>query len=272
MPRTSRRLAAALVVDCRRGVPAGISTEELHGERGAVLGVVARVSAPSLGQRDPRLREADDRSARRAIRCCRGRTGIWRRRTTTWTSICSPRRASAGWSRSFPEDSLADDAALERRESYRKLWRKPQLDPQYGETALASYNTLIGLYPTSPLIPAAQKDIAELEDWFAKKDYDAGMYYFRSEVLRLRHDLLQGRPREVPEYADGARGRAPPGRSRTRRSTTRTTRARCAPSCASAIPNDAKVGEVCQGVPDVAAPKPDSIPAPPVKPPPPPAS
>ena len=81
---------------------------------------------------------------------------------------------SAGSSRSFPEDSLADDAALEPRESYRALWRKPQLDPQYGETALASYNTLIGLYPTSPLIPQAQKEIAELEDWFAMKDYDAG--------------------------------------------------------------------------------------------------
>ena len=38
------------------------------------------------------------------------------------------------------------------------------------------------------------------------------------------------------------------------------------------FPKDEKVGEVCRGVPDVAAPKPDSIPAPPVKPPPLPAS
>jgi outer membrane assembly lipoprotein YfiO len=80
---------------------------------------------------------------------------------------------------SFPEDSLADDAALEAARSYRRLWRKPQLDPTYGQTALASYNTLIGLYPTSPLVPAAQKEIEGLEDWFAIKDYDAGMYYFR---------------------------------------------------------------------------------------------
>lgn len=83
---------------------------------------------------------------------------------------------------SFPEDSLADDAALEQARSYRKLWRKPQLDPTYGETALASYNTLIGLYPTSPLIPQAQKDIAELEDWFARKDYDAGNYYLKRKL------------------------------------------------------------------------------------------
>jgi outer membrane assembly lipoprotein YfiO len=83
---------------------------------------------------------------------------------------------------SFPEDSLADDAALEAARSYKKLWRKPELDAAYGETALASYNTLIGLYPQSPLIPAAQKDIADLENWFALKDYDAGMYYFRRKA------------------------------------------------------------------------------------------
>ena len=83
---------------------------------------------------------------------------------------------------SFPEDSLADDAGLDAARSYRRLWRKPGLDSKYGEQALASYNTLIGLYPTSPLVAVAQKDIAELENWFAKKDYDAGMYYFRRKA------------------------------------------------------------------------------------------
>ncbi len=79
----------------------------------------------------------------------------------------------------FPDDSLAAQAALETARSYRKMWRKPQLDPTYGETSLASYNTLIGLYPSSPLVATAQKEIGELENWFAIKDYDAGMYYVR---------------------------------------------------------------------------------------------
>jgi outer membrane protein assembly factor BamD len=79
---------------------------------------------------------------------------------------------------SFPEDSLADDAALEAARAYNRLWRKPTLDPMYGETALASYNTLIGLYPDSPLLPQAQKDIADLENRFAKKAYETGSYYF----------------------------------------------------------------------------------------------
>lgn len=84
---------------------------------------------------------------------------------------------------SFPDDSLADDAALESARAYAKLWRKPELDPVYGETALSQYNTLIGLYPKSPLIPKAQQEIARLENWFAIKDYDAGMFYFRRKAF-----------------------------------------------------------------------------------------
>ena len=80
---------------------------------------------------------------------------------------------------SFPDDSLSDDAALASAREYRKMWRKPALDPTYGETALATYNTLLGLYPTSPLIADAKKELAELEDMFAQKNYLAGMYYLR---------------------------------------------------------------------------------------------
>jgi outer membrane protein assembly factor BamD len=80
---------------------------------------------------------------------------------------------------SFPDDTLSDDAALESARSYRKLWRKPTLDPTYGESARASYATLLSLYPQSPLVPAAQKELAELEEMFAQKNYLAGLYYMR---------------------------------------------------------------------------------------------
>lgn len=84
---------------------------------------------------------------------------------------------------SFPDDSLADDAALEAARSYRRLWRKPVLDATYGETALATYNAMIGLYgETSPLAPAARREIAELEDWFATKNYETGRYYLRRKA------------------------------------------------------------------------------------------
>jgi outer membrane protein assembly factor BamD len=80
---------------------------------------------------------------------------------------------------SFPDDTLSDDAALEAARSYRRLWRKPTLDPTYGESAVATYNTLLGLYPTSPLIPEAKKELAGLEEMFAQKNYLSGMYYLR---------------------------------------------------------------------------------------------
>lgn len=80
---------------------------------------------------------------------------------------------------SFPDDSLAPNAALEAARSYRKLWRRPSLDPTYGETALATYGTLISLYPNSPLVPEAEKETAELQEWFARKNYGTGMFYMR---------------------------------------------------------------------------------------------
>jgi outer membrane protein assembly factor BamD len=80
---------------------------------------------------------------------------------------------------SFPDDTLSDDAALEAARAYKKMWRKPGLDPAYGETALATYNTLLSLYTESPLIPTAKKELAELEEMFAQKNYSTGMYYFR---------------------------------------------------------------------------------------------
>jgi outer membrane assembly lipoprotein YfiO len=83
---------------------------------------------------------------------------------------------------SFPDDTLADDAALEAARSYRKLWRKPALDPTYGLSAQASYNTLLSLYPTSPLVPTAEKELAALMEMFAEKDYLSGMYYLRRKA------------------------------------------------------------------------------------------
>ena len=82
----------------------------------------------------------------------------------------------------FPDDSVADDAALESARAYRRLWHKPELDATYGETALASYNTLIGLYPNSPLVPTAHKEIGELENWFAIKDFVTGDFYYRKKA------------------------------------------------------------------------------------------
>jgi len=83
---------------------------------------------------------------------------------------------------SFPDDTSADDAALEAARSYKRMWRKPALDANYGEMSLASYNTLIGLFPTSEHADAARAEILDLEQWFATKNYDTGRYYYRRKA------------------------------------------------------------------------------------------
>jgi outer membrane protein assembly factor BamD len=83
---------------------------------------------------------------------------------------------------SFPDDTSADDAALEAGRSYRRLWRKPVLDATYGETALAAYSTLLGLFPNSEHADAARQDILELEEWFAAKNFETGRYYYRRKA------------------------------------------------------------------------------------------
>jgi outer membrane protein assembly factor BamD len=82
----------------------------------------------------------------------------------------------------FPEDTLADEALLEAARSYRRLWRKPTLDSQYGETALATYRQFLGLYPDSPLTKVAEAELRELEEWFAIKNYEIGRHYLRRKM------------------------------------------------------------------------------------------
>lgn len=80
---------------------------------------------------------------------------------------------------SFPGDTLADDALFEAARSYQRLWRKPELDPMYGHSAIQAFETLIASYPDSPLRPEAEKQVGVLHDWLAQKDFETGDYYFR---------------------------------------------------------------------------------------------
>lgn len=83
---------------------------------------------------------------------------------------------------SFADDTLADDALYESGRSYSRLWRKPGLDPQYGQLAQVQYRMLLTLYPDSPLKKDAEAELKRLEEWFATKDYDTGDSYFRRKA------------------------------------------------------------------------------------------
>jgi len=82
----------------------------------------------------------------------------------------------------FPEDTLADDAMYESAQSYQRLWRSPELDSQYGTTAQATLRTLVGVYPDSPRLKDAERELAHLDEMFATKEYLAGLYYLRRKA------------------------------------------------------------------------------------------
>jgi outer membrane protein assembly factor BamD len=83
---------------------------------------------------------------------------------------------------SFGDDSLADNALFESGRSYSQLWRRPALDPQYGQLAQVQYRLMVTLYPDSPLRKDADAELKRLDEWFATKDFDTGDSYFRRKA------------------------------------------------------------------------------------------
>jgi outer membrane protein assembly factor BamD len=100
-----------------------------------------------------------------------------------------------------PNDPIAPDALLRVGDAYADLWRRPELDPTYGQTALATYQELLNRYPSSSAAKRAQIQIAELNERFAYKTYKAATYYFRlkaydSAILYLK-DLIANYPKSA---------------------------------------------------------------------------
>lgn len=80
---------------------------------------------------------------------------------------------------SFPDDSLAPAALLLAGRSYSELWRRPDLDPTYGDLAQIQFRQLASLYPDSPLRKQADSSSADIDERKASKDYGIGMHYVR---------------------------------------------------------------------------------------------
>jgi outer membrane assembly lipoprotein YfiO len=98
-----------------------------------------------------------------------------------------------------PNDRLAPEALLRVGDVYADLWRRPELDPSYGQTALATYQELLNRYANAPAAARAQERIAELQERFAYKAYRAGLFYFKlkaydSAIIYLR-DVVATYPR-----------------------------------------------------------------------------
>jgi outer membrane assembly lipoprotein YfiO len=83
----------------------------------------------------------------------------------------------------FPASPYAPLALLRAGDANLRLWRKPELDPSYGESALAIYQELAGRYPGTDAAARAQLHVQQLREWFALKDYKNGMFYFRRRAF-----------------------------------------------------------------------------------------
>src|SRR6266699_1680897 len=79
----------------------------------------------------------------------------------------------------FSTTEYAPLALLRAGDANLRLWRRPELDPSYGETALAIYQELAGRFPDSDAAARAQMHTQQLKEWFSQKDYKNGMFYFR---------------------------------------------------------------------------------------------
>lgn len=79
----------------------------------------------------------------------------------------------------FPDDTLAPSAMLGIGRSYQAMWRRPTLDPEYGQKAVSVLRALLSSYPDAKETAEAKKRIADLEEWFAEKDYLTGVHYMR---------------------------------------------------------------------------------------------
>ncbi len=79
----------------------------------------------------------------------------------------------------FPQHPRAPEALLRSGDANAGLWKRAELDPTYGETAMAIYREVLARYPGGPAATEAQARITELNERFAEKTYKAGDFYLR---------------------------------------------------------------------------------------------
>jgi outer membrane protein assembly factor BamD len=83
----------------------------------------------------------------------------------------------------YPAAALAPYGLLRAADTYARMWRTPELDPSNGQTAMAVYQELLGRYPDSPATQLAGVRLRALQEKFARKDYENGLFYFRRRAF-----------------------------------------------------------------------------------------
>src|SRR2546425_7778384 len=83
----------------------------------------------------------------------------------------------------FSTTEYAPLALLRAGDANLRLWHRPELDPSYGETALAIYQELAGRFPDSDAAARARAHVRHLENQFAEKTYKTGIFYLRRKAF-----------------------------------------------------------------------------------------
>jgi outer membrane protein assembly factor BamD len=83
----------------------------------------------------------------------------------------------------FSTTEYAPLALLRAGDANLRLWHRPELDPSYGETALAIYQELAGRFPDSNAAARARLHVRRLENQFAEKTYKTGIFYLRRKAF-----------------------------------------------------------------------------------------
>src|ERR1041385_8542505 len=83
----------------------------------------------------------------------------------------------------FSTTEYAPVALLRAGDANLRLWHGPELDPTFGETALAIYQELTGRYPDSDAAARARPHVKRLENQFAEKTYKTGIFYLRRKAF-----------------------------------------------------------------------------------------
>lgn len=98
-----------------------------------------------------------------------------------------------------PSDPLAPDALLRAGDAFADLWRRPELDPTYAQTALSTYQEVINRYPGTQASAIAAQRVLDVNERLATKQYLTALYYIRykaddSAILYLK-DLASSYPK-----------------------------------------------------------------------------
>ncbi len=97
-----------------------------------------------------------------------------------------------------PDDSLAPDALLRAGDAYTYLWKRPELDPTYGHTAMGVYQEIQSRYPGAPASRRAAGRVSDLNDRFARKEYLSALFYYRFKAYESAILMLRGLVAQYP--------------------------------------------------------------------------